>query len=239
VEPTDALAIITGLPNYLTGQGCRLYQYSFSRRREQRLAGTHLSGGSEVLPSIWRSRVAFVRTPSGGGGPGRMPLLEIATSGSARPLRGGTWSAPTPLGPGGPGPIGLSLRGSQLAFGWVDDEGHCPGSPGVKVEIGARAEMWTEDVTTGVPSLVDQFCSDDGNGRFYGPTFTDVNRLVYISVREADEALVQDLLGHSPTRIVSLKGRTFYSLASTRGRLILAEGPRGERTRIITQPGPR
>src|SRR5205807_6196453 len=75
----------------------------------------HLVGaasGSFYLPSIWRNEIAYVRTVASSG-----PSLFAQPLGSSRghPIL----ATPLPDGPaGGPGPVALDLRGSELAFAW-------------------------------------------------------------------------------------------------------------------------
>ena len=48
-----------------TARACDLYEFDFATGRETRLAGASTSGASEVLPSLWKGRLAFVRIYEG------------------------------------------------------------------------------------------------------------------------------------------------------------------------------
>lgn len=48
------------LPEYPTGKGCRLWRYTFGDDRERRVPRPRGASSSEVMPSVWGSRVAFI-----------------------------------------------------------------------------------------------------------------------------------------------------------------------------------
>jgi hypothetical protein len=101
--PHEELA--TSPPDYTRGRGCRIVEYDIGRGREIE----HRAGGQgEMLPAVWRDRIAFVRMVRG------RPRLYL------RPRRGG----PARALPGGPTrdpfdhPTSLDLSGRRLAVAW-------------------------------------------------------------------------------------------------------------------------
>ncbi|MEJ7785146.1 MAG: hypothetical protein WKF96_10115 [Solirubrobacteraceae bacterium] len=126
VEPTDGRVTETvsgrvpasadPTPAYSAGRGCDLFRFDFKSGRETRIAGASTSGASEMLPSIWEGRIAFVRVyERRSGDRGRYPYIYT------RSLGGGT-SVREPGGSRGiyglPGPTSLDLYGRKLSFAW-------------------------------------------------------------------------------------------------------------------------
>jgi hypothetical protein len=103
-------------PAYTAGRGCDIYRYDFETQQESLIADASTRESSEVLPSIWRDQVAFVRVYEGrDGNRGVYPYLYV------RPLDGGR-SERQPGGSRGteglPGPTRLDLYGRRLSFVW-------------------------------------------------------------------------------------------------------------------------
>lgn len=103
-------------PSYTRGRGCDIYRFDFATGRERKLAGASTAGASEVLPSVWRDKIAFARVyERRAGARGLLPYLYV------RPLSGGR-SQRQPGGARGktglPGPISLDLYGRRLSFVW-------------------------------------------------------------------------------------------------------------------------
>jgi len=101
---------------HTSGRGCDLYRYDFDTARESKVAGASTREASEVLPSIWRDRIAFARVyEQRSGARGRVPYLYV------RPLEGGR-SERQPGGARGtdglPGPTSVDLYGRRLSFAW-------------------------------------------------------------------------------------------------------------------------
>lgn len=105
-------------PVWTTARGCDLYRYDFRQAREQLLTGASTTQATEVLPSIWRDQLAFVRVyEQRPGRRGTYPYIYV------RALRPSATSRRQPGGARGsagiPGPMALDLAGSRLAFSWV------------------------------------------------------------------------------------------------------------------------
>lgn len=87
---------------------CDLFLYDFATARERRLKGLSTKGASEVLPSVWRSRIAFARRTGAGS-----QLLLARLDGRGEPARvpGGMVTGPS-------GPIAVELRGTRIVYVW-------------------------------------------------------------------------------------------------------------------------
>lgn len=90
----------TVLPAYARGRGCDVYAYGFRTRRETRISSVSTARRSEVLPSVWRGGIAFVRTIDG------TPRVLLRVRGRAAP------TAPFTRGAVGK----VDLRGSVVAY---------------------------------------------------------------------------------------------------------------------------
>jgi dipeptidyl aminopeptidase/acylaminoacyl peptidase len=120
-EPTGA---------YDTGRGCDLYLYDFITRRESRIRSTSVPGGSEFLPTIWGSRIAFARVweqrKRKEGNYSYIYTRVLNRRDRSQRLAGGPfgdWLARRQAGHivgyrGGPGPTSLDMRGTRLALSW-------------------------------------------------------------------------------------------------------------------------
>jgi hypothetical protein len=97
----------TTIPDYTRGRGCDIYTYDPATDREQKELTASRSGTDEVLPSIYGSRIAFVRD--------RVPFVRSSDFGAGDQRR---------RGPRGAVPTGQDLRGSQLATAYRTSEGH-------------------------------------------------------------------------------------------------------------------
>jgi hypothetical protein len=101
--PHDELA--TSPPDYTRGRGCRIVEYDVLRRRETELRA---GGQGEMLPAVWRDRIAFVRMVRG-----RPRLyLRLRRGGAARRLPDGPTRDPFDH------PTSLDLSGRKLAVAW-------------------------------------------------------------------------------------------------------------------------
>jgi len=90
--------------------GCNLYVYDFNKRRESRIRSTTVASGSEFLPTIWRSRIAFARVWEKHKRRGAyIYTRRLTRRGHSQRLAGGSRGA---------GPSSLDLRGSRLALTW-------------------------------------------------------------------------------------------------------------------------
>lgn len=72
-------------PAWTTGRGCDIFRFDFDADNEMRIPGASTNDSSEVLPSIWRDRIAFARVyEERSGDRGVYPYLYT------RPLDGGS-----------------------------------------------------------------------------------------------------------------------------------------------------
>jgi hypothetical protein len=109
---------------YTQGRGCRIHRFDVTSGEERPL-GAPPRRASDVLPSIWKGRVAVARVLDSRRA---FPYIyEGAVSRRARRLPGGPRRGCTPGGPGVPRmcgdrkrsmPTALDLRGRRLAFAW-------------------------------------------------------------------------------------------------------------------------
>lgn len=103
-------------PAYTAGRGCDIYRYDFETRRESLVEGASTRGASEMLPSIWGDRVAFVRVyERRDGDRGVFPYLYVRPLAGGRSQRQAGGSRGTE---GLPGPTRLDLYGRRLSFSW-------------------------------------------------------------------------------------------------------------------------
>lgn len=223
---------VTGLPNFREGRGCDVYRFDFASRRERRVSRASSAHGSEVLPSVWRDRLAFVRFPSvkGGGSyiPRRsyVPQIVVTTltgravtskifSGDRRRVRASESSV---------GGVGLDLYGSRLAYVWDWAEDECPAalrrSPDGERGVSVRSELWLSSVT-GAQRRLATGCNEGATKRITGPTFSS-GRLFYARTGDASipgsSRLAAYRLASGHTRLASLTD-CVGSLAVSRAEL--------------------
>lgn len=107
--------------DYDEGRGCDAYVLDVATGRERRLAGPSTADADETWPTIWRDRVAFVRSydarPS-------LPYLYVRPLAGGRSVRqpGGTRQVCTGRSCTDARvsrPYALDLYGRRLAFGWT------------------------------------------------------------------------------------------------------------------------
>jgi hypothetical protein len=108
----------TRLPLYEQGRRCALYRHRVGARGEHRLRRLSAPFGSEVLPAVWRDRVAFVRR-------GRVVRARANGTAAVR-LPPGRASSGGELPPG---PRALDIRGARVAYEWHAMLYRCPGEP--------------------------------------------------------------------------------------------------------------
>ncbi|MFP5361111.1 MAG: hypothetical protein ACLGI5_00100 [Thermoleophilia bacterium] len=102
-------------PAWTTARRCDLYRYDFRSGQEVLLDGPSTSN-TEVLPTIWRDRVGFVRIYHDRDGlRGRVPYVYVREPGrrSQRQPGGGRGVS------GLPGPVGLDLEDTLLGMAWT------------------------------------------------------------------------------------------------------------------------
>lgn len=111
--------------DYDEGHGCDAYLLDVATGTEVRLDGVSTSSADETWPTVWRDRVAFVRSyhsrpalpyiyarPLAGGASQRLP-------GSTRNVCTSTGRRPSCTDARVSRPYALDLQGRRLAFGWA------------------------------------------------------------------------------------------------------------------------
>ena len=96
------------IPDYTRGRGCDVHLYDLETGKEQLLAGVSRAGVDEVLPTIWGTRVAYVRS--------RTAYVRDTGFGGADQRRSGPAAGGTPTG--------QDLRGTLLATAYRTTRGH-------------------------------------------------------------------------------------------------------------------
>jgi hypothetical protein len=130
--------LIGGAPRALSGRRCSLRMFELAGGRAVRLTGLHRPGYSEVMPSVWKDRVAFFRyrnpsrhtdfSPSHG--PASRLYVGSLEGDRLRRLEGGPRkTAPDVYGQRAGVPFGIELRGHYLAFAWAWRTGRGSGAP--------------------------------------------------------------------------------------------------------------
>lgn len=102
-------------PVWATARECDLYRFDFRNQQEEVLEGPSTSH-TEVLPTIWRDRVGFVRIYQERDGlRGRVPYVYVREAGrrSERQPGGGRGTS------GLPGPLAIDLEDTLLGMAWT------------------------------------------------------------------------------------------------------------------------
>ncbi|MCP9489307.1 MAG: hypothetical protein MSC31_05465 [Solirubrobacteraceae bacterium MAG38_C4-C5] len=145
-----------------------MFRYDFDAENETRIAGASTDGASEVLPSIWRDRVVFVRVyEERSGTRGTYPYIYT------RPLDGDGGSVREEGGSRGtdglPGPTRLDLYGRRLSFVW----NYSTGTP-QSGRIAGTSEVRPDDVDSSDREVLSQAdfgdSSPGGFASYSGPT---------------------------------------------------------------------
>lgn len=102
-------------PAWTTARRCDLYRYDFRSQQEVLLDGPSTSN-TEVLPTIWRDRVGFVRVYQDREGlRGRVPYVYVREPGQRSERQPGGGRGVSGL----PGPLGLDLEDTLLGMAWT------------------------------------------------------------------------------------------------------------------------
>ena len=249
-EPPDVVPE-SELPSYTDGHGCDLYRYDFRMRRERRVAARSLPRASEVLPTVWKGRVAFARVYEHRRGiQGLRTHLYHGSLTSRQPprrLRGGTpgdWEDVnlSPKAPpdyvGGDAPSGLDLAGSRLAFVWGASLEHCAGRDPDDRFAAALSELWVDTVDGREHRRIEDACSGDETDYFATPSFSGT-RLFYYR-RLNTESYGGRFRAHDSVRrtfIESRAGRRAFSIARDGGTTYYSSHERGGRTLVVRRTG--
>lgn len=142
------LAVYSRCGNESRRRGCDVYRYDVQRGREDKLRAISTRSATEQLPSVWGSRIAFVR-----GVLASSAKLVVANyrTGRATRLEGGTASGAR--GPSGRaptrssyGPVARELNDRRLAFAWDTVPAQCPSELASNVREDAprrlSSELW-------------------------------------------------------------------------------------------------
>lgn len=127
----------TYLPLWEQQRGCRLYKLKIHGGREHRVRGERAAADdSDFLPSIWRSRIAYVHESAGShvvaGNEGAETLRILTGARKQQAFRAGPrgigHAGGDPLYPRGPGALDLDLRGTVISYRWGSYRPACTGS---------------------------------------------------------------------------------------------------------------
>ncbi|MCP9490834.1 MAG: family 43 glycosylhydrolase [Solirubrobacteraceae bacterium MAG38_C4-C5] len=196
VRDTFGARVFAGpYPAWTAGRGCDVFRLDLddSETVENRIGGASTADSSEVLPSIWRDRVAFVRVyERRSGRRGTYPYLYT------RPLDGGS-SVREEGGSRGtsglPGPVRLDLYGRRLGFVW----NYSTGEP-ESGEIAGTTEVRLDTVGSRSRRVLSQADWSDQPASYVGPTGSR-GRLFYGYQR------IQPRGESAPTSVTSLRLR--------------------------------
>lgn len=125
-EAAEQIDTLPSVPAMATARGCDVYRYSLADGNESRLEISR-PGSTELLPSSWLGRLAFVRMPDDSSRRSVEPRVYLRSKqrtrrvsstprGYIEPDFSGGWIRSVSFT--GPGPISLSLRGGQLSYTW-------------------------------------------------------------------------------------------------------------------------
>jgi hypothetical protein len=236
-EPSVGVEAVGNVADYVDARGCDLYAYRFGARHEYRVRVRGASRASEFFPTIWARTIAFARVwEQRKGRAGVYPYLYYAPVGGGTPHRtpGGTRGryvnitiaeGDPPEYDGGPGPLGLDLRGRILAFVWDSTHDRCSAAEDRHVLGSIQSEVWLGRLGTR-PRLVARGCETNIGTVFLSSPAFDGPLLWYEESRntnDPDDALRIDsydpatatVTAHpAPPHILSLArdaGTTYYS----------------------------
>lgn len=131
----------TGLTGWDQSSGCRIYEYSFTRRRERQITSLG-DNGSFFLPSRSGFRIAFANRS---GGRVHLQSLDIRDR-RVRTFRGGST---LPSGGHddriftGPGPLNVDLNGRTATFLWARFPESCPADDDSR-GLRFATEIWSQ-----------------------------------------------------------------------------------------------
>lgn len=190
------------LPSYTTGRGCDVYRYSFRTRRESLLRSISRRDASETQPSISGQRVAFVRVYERRRGiAGAIPQVYIQHLRTRRrtSIAGGTLGRYRRIDgdiEGGPGPVGLELGPTILAFVWNSEPTSC--ESGADSFLGLfRSEVWVASLE-GEQQLLEKACTGDEGRSFFSPAFDDGTLYYHRTRNQSDPATAEDVRRWNP-----------------------------------------
>jgi hypothetical protein len=215
-----------GIPVWRTGRGCDIFKFTFATGRETRVASANGARSSELLPSIWDTRIAFARVyERRKGRAGDLAYLyarSLLGSGSSVRLRSGPRICVIPPQGGRQvcgvgvedGPTALDLRGRRLAFTWTTRASLCPATvTGAWLDTvgGGRREIGT-------------VCNSNLQGRqIVSPTITG-GQVYYVKSFTGGElgtsgsVLRYRISSHRRTGVFLVKGRVIMWSATDAGR---------------------
>lgn len=139
--------------SYTQGRGCDVYRLDLATGRERRVPGAARRDFSEMLPTVWRDRVAFARVPRAWTGRS-VPQLRLIAGRRARAIRGGSADFRD-------GPTKLDSYGTRVVFEWATEPYRCTG-PDEQSGSNVGNELWVVDTgRSGVRTRASRFCFQD------------------------------------------------------------------------------
>jgi hypothetical protein len=180
----------------LSGQGCDVWRYDDSTRKERKVPGASSGRCSEFAPSVWLGTVAFART-----GPGDCPGLYVVRQGRLRRLEGRV-------------PAQTDIRGSTVAYLYTRAGDPAISSVRVRSIYGSRSRR----VVSGLNAERESYrvLSPELDGRFVYWLQEDRVRHQFFSGRglARRESALEFTARTFPGRVTSIAvalGRVFYT----------------------------
>lgn len=153
VEPDYDASFARSRWPYVRGRGCDVYGLDVSTGRERRVTAAARKSFSEVLPTIWKDRIAFVRTPKGWREASRPQLRITAPGKRMRTMTGGSSDFRT-------GPTKLDSYGRRVVFEWETAPARCSG-PDAPSGSNIGNELWLGDLVNSRRVRFARFCFQD------------------------------------------------------------------------------
>jgi hypothetical protein len=198
-----------------SSSGCDIYRYDFATRAERKVTSVSSSRFSETQPSIWVSKIAFVRElrPTR-----RQPVRNAVYVGRARGA-GQIRRQPTPRSPRGGQVEGVNLTGRGLFFVWRRT-GLDPISHAILTRVAGRRAIELDRIGSGGAAYGQLLRpSVDGPRAYYGRLVNGRGRIWRLGLRGDRSFAVGRRI--QATSLSAQPGRRFLLATSLSGRCLL------------------